>query len=488
MVGHDVVVRGIGLEAERKPRPVLLAMRDSDFPQRFFADLGQPRNRRLSSARAAEYGDSGYLRLLQPVQRMVQVALVDLSCAVVGEPRLSGRKVESAGLVIRRVARSGDLRDRQSDERIARHDRKLEAWVRNVDGKFRWRQLRPNDDDLDPDPTRRPALRSGQQELDRQLLAATLATADTEVFSPAFVVPPDICERTGRTIVFAAIPTASSEVSDAPPAALEIPAGSLDTMIPPLLRPGSHSVPLAGAGVDHRYMSPDFCAANNAADFNRFSGLMQTLALGFGAFENTPEGQALRDALNRRRVTFGKDSKEKLADFLARAHTYLLGYNPETNAPSDSLRMPDSWDAVTAQDEAAFRRAAESAVRARSARLLAREGRFQDHTHLYRLRVFVRLKPEPPCPGKTLWSPYSDLFQIAPWYESAGVAGPPVPLPDPTQDFLKAAKPNVSFVVPDSLMSTMQAASLQKMSGGSVSPTKLGLTFLCSFNIPIITI
>ena len=140
--------------------------------------------------------------------------------------------------------------------------------------------------------------------------------------------------------------------------------------------------------------------------------------------------------------------------------------------------------------------AAQNCLAARSRAVLAPEGRYQDPSRLYKLRLFLRVRGhdrgedrgEDHCPPRTIWSEYSDAFEIAPWYEAAGVVGPPVPLPRPTAAFFKSAKPNVSFVVPDTLMNAIQGSSLGELGKGNGPSGGLNLSWICSFNIPIITI
>jgi hypothetical protein len=483
MVGHNVLVRGMSLEGMPQPQPVLLGMRDTDFPARLFADLGRNASERLSTAKVMTRADDGYLHLLQPVQRMLQLAMINLACDTVGQPRIDPQRIESAGLVIRRIPQTSHQVGKEK-QRNNRHDLTPEAWMRSADGKFAWVPLQKGQDELDPDPSRRPKLRSGQPELDILLSAHIVASAMTEVFTPAFVAPPEVCERLSQTVVFAVVPTASSDVADQRPGPMDYSDNTLKQLMPPFLKAGAHWVPFANKSVDYHYMSADFSAAINAADSQALINLMQVVALAFGAFENNAEGQGILQALNRRKVTFHDASTMNVGDFLAKANQYLLDYDSETKTPADQLLMPEQWETSTAEDEAAVLQAVEKSVRARSAKVLMPEGRYQDHTRLYRLRIFLRLKPEGSCPPETLWSVYSEPFEIAPWYESAGLTGPPVPLPNPTRKFLKAVKPNVSFVVPDSLMSVIQGSSLKRISGGG----GLGITWICGFNIPIITI
>jgi hypothetical protein len=385
-------------------------------------------------------------------------------------PRLDPQKIESAGVVIRRVALGGGAHQ---------HADTPEAWMQTADGKFAWVRLKKSDEDLDPDPARRPTLHSGQAELDRLLTAHQRQLALTESFSPAFAAPPDVCERLAKTIVFGVVQTASSDVSDQAPPGLDYSDGSLKKQLPPLVLAGAHRAPYAGKFVTNQHMSADYARDHGADDFLIFAKLLQVVAVQLDAFSGTPQAIALVDALNRRSVTFRNGSRMKVGDFLARANSYLL----DDSKRGQSLELPIAWESSTADDERAVISAAQTAVQIRAAAVIAAEGRFQDHTRLYKLRVFLRLRDDG-CGPRTIWSEYSDPFEIAPWYEAGGTIGPPVPLPKPTMAFLKSAKPNVSFVVPDSLMNAMDASSLKSQSAGG----GLDITWICGFNIPIITI
>jgi hypothetical protein len=98
----------------------------------------------------------------------------------------------------------------------------LEGWI-SQDKKLRgWATFENAADlDTDPDPKRRrgPYV-SGHAEINRRLLAlAEKHFQITESSSPAFVVPPDICEAAGRTFVYGVVPVTSfetAEVEDAP--------------------------------------------------------------------------------------------------------------------------------------------------------------------------------------------------------------------------------------------------------------------------------
>jgi hypothetical protein len=121
--------------------------------------------------------------------------------------------------------------------------------------------------------------------------------------------------------------------------------------------------------------------------------------------------------------------------------------------------------------------------------MITPQGRFQDSSRQYRLRMFFRIKGETPaCPAELVWSNYSEPFRIAAWYESSERPHPPVPLPDPTKDFIKNAKPNCSFLVPKGLMGALQGTSMSGLMDGGGGGPALKLDWICGFNIPLITI
>jgi hypothetical protein len=155
--------------------------------------------------------------------------------------------------------------------------------------------------------------------------------------------------------------------------------------------------------------------------------------------------------------------------------------------------MPTNWDWLNAGDQSDLITALLNSLAAQAANpasnLLSPQGRFQDSTRYYKLRMFFRVKPQSgACPPRLVWSQYSDTFQIAPWHATGPRVPAPIPLPDPTSAFLQSAKPNCSFLVPGSLMSAMQGTSMSGLMSGSGGGSGLGLQWLCGFNIPLITI
>jgi hypothetical protein len=507
MVTHDITVDGITLKGRVQPLPALLQMNDDDFPKAFLQDLRsmtqppppvvaarphRPLQQRildvnqLSSATVLPTAGTS-ITLYQPVSRVVHVVLVQLSCESPGYPRVDPTRVLSAGLVIRQIP-SNNAAATESLQ-----------WMRNAQGQFAWAAPDPAHVDDDPDPAQRPQLYSGRPELDRALAAQTLAKSKAEVFTPAFVAAPDVCNAAQRTLAYALIPTASSEASTTqPPSVAPMDSDTIRQMLPNMLKAGRHGSPLADQSVTYLYMSDDYARANNGKHFLCFSAALRMLTTVFGAFEENAQAQALIHALNRRTVLVKNQSgvhvREKIGQFYRDAYAKLIEYDANTDAASNppQLIMPSDWEFFDASDEAAILRAMAPLLQTRGRALATPQGRFQDSTRLYRARLFFRIKSEnPQCPPQLVWSCYSDPFRIAAWYESSGRAVAPVPLPDPFDpNVLKNAKPTSAFAVPPSLMSAMSGASLSGLSSGSgpSGGAGIGLGWICSFSIPLITI
>jgi hypothetical protein len=445
--------------------------------------------------------------LYQPVQRLLNVALADLHCNSLAYPRVDPTRILSAGLVIRRVFLRAGSNGGAPWNDFDTHS----AWMRSPSGQYAWVKLSPDQEKLDPDPTKRPQLSSGQPELDRQLAALSLSTASTESTTPAFAVPPPTSAALGRTLVYAMVPTASSEVSDTPPKQPPQidPAGILSAL-PPLLRSSQFSsvpsTPTPPPTVDYRWMSDDFVNAiyppvvsgspgsslnYQAVQFQGFTLALRMLHTVFGAFDGSQSGNAILNILNQHNVTFADSSTMAMGAFYQSAKSVLLDYDPYPNNSSQppALPMPSAWDSLTDSDQSALVSAITTALTPRTQAILSPQGRFQDSSRLYKLRMFFRIKGDTPgCPPELVWSHYSEPFRIAAWHETGDRVHPPVPLPDPTSAFMKNAKPNCSFQVPANLMSAMQGSSLSGLMSGAGGGPALKVDWICGFNIPLITI
>jgi hypothetical protein len=490
MVRHDIAVQGVDLSGSMQDKPVLLQMNNEDFPKAFLRDLSvmgqQPP---LSSTATVQTASANQPTLFQPVSRVFHVALVQLSCESPGLPRLDPARVLSAGLVIRRVPLRGGTPAASA------------PWMRNVNGQFAWTARDPFSADDDPDPKQRPQLQSGQLALDQLLSAMTRSSALTEITTPAFVAAPDVCAVAGRTLVYALIPTASSDASTQQAANVApLTADALIPILPTLLQAGKHHAPAHDrADVDYRWMSDEYVKTTfpDVTDFGVFSTTLRLLYTAFGAFDGSSAANALLAVLNRHNVTFQNDDgsfwTQPMGQFYQQAATKLIDYDPNTDpSPPPKLTMPHAWDFFSGQDEQDLLNAMTPLLQSRGGSASVPEGRYQDSTRLYRARLFFHIKPESPtCPPELIWSSFSDPFRIAAWYESSGRPVAPVPLPDPfDKNVLKNAKPTCAFAVPPKLMNAMNGTTLKGLSDGAGGGPGggIGLGWICSFSIPLITI
>ena len=148
--------------------------------------------------------------------------------------------------------------------------------------------------------------------------------------------------------------------------------------------------------------------------------------------------------------------------------------------------MPGTWPAQSASGGVALAQRLSGAMRERFRSVKGRPGRFDDTDATYVLRSFVRVRCECGCGPKTIWSDYTEPFVIAPWYETAGNPVQ-VALPDLSdRDLLKSLKPNVAFTLPPALQNLMMGDPKDLMEG-SGEINKLGIGWICSFSIPVIT-
>jgi hypothetical protein len=502
MVRHDVTVSGVTLAGVTQSKPVLLQINDDQFPKAFLPELSAiplPVQGATTTALTKAPPKARYVKhvptapalpvtLYQPVQRITHLALVQLNCESVGSPRLDPKRIVSAGLVIRRVPLNNGSNNLTGN---------ASPWLRDASGNFSWVLADPNHLDDDPDPAMRPLPHTGQPALDRMLAAQTLASANTEVYTPAFVAAPDVCNAAQRTLVYAVIPTASSEASTQLPPPPAYNSSDLLTALPTLLKAGPHCSPQADKQVNYQFMTDDYAKANNAADFTIFSTTLRMMYTVFGVFDGT-SGQPLLDILNQYNVIVRADSgigyvQQPMGQFYQKAAADLIDYDKNTNPTPPQLYMPIEWDFLSSADQDRILTIVGGLLAQRSALTLAPQGRFQDASRLYRLRLFFRVKGETPnCPPHLVWSCFSDPFRIAAWHENGGRVVPPVVLPDPTDPAVLQGmknKPNASFMVPAGLMNAMQGATLSGLSAGSAGAGGgINLNWICGFSIPLITI
>jgi hypothetical protein len=322
----------------------------------------------------------------------------------------------------------------------------------------------------------------------------------------------------GKTLYYGLVPTVSSELSEADPVFAADDSFSPDSRafrdhLVDALRGNLMEFPFAGEaaqgwwfgalesvgaepprGVDAQ--NGQFKALKNTASVDngrmrRFLMLLRQLAVEFNAFDGGAEVADLKKVLHEVQLPLTQRPGETVQlqvradDFLALASQLLLS----NQALPDPLEMPLRWPALDGDLKRRLASALHGTLLPRFKALKGRAGRFDEPGARYTLQAFLRLKPEGHCPERIIWSEPSDAFVIAPWYEGAGAPPVQIPLPDPSdRELLKSLKPNIAFVVPPSIQNLLSGSTKDLMEGKGDMGSGLGITWICGFSIPIITI
>jgi hypothetical protein len=486
---HDVALHGAWPAVpSASPGPTVIARTDEDFINGLLDDLkAENSGARIGALRPQSPAASKTVRLFQPVHRVFNLVLLEAHCDVFQIPRLDPSKIDSAGLVVRRVAQQPDG---GASRRNAKGETAYEGWLANRSQVTGWILLA--DEDADPDPARRPAtLLTNNSQFDQAFRGGppTVAEAATSLFIPG----PDVAQATGRTILYGVLPLTSDSRGGEVPKGSDPDRATWEQHLSMLLRASSSETDLWPATTnaeqqatldakDLQDLSDDTLPLNE----KRFLVTVQQLAQEFSLLRPAKSQTAdqLVAELNKLSVKLVDGSAQAAGDYLRTASDFYFGLA----ADKASLPRPAKWPVV---DSAAADRiynllwqmAGEVAA---SYVAPAAGGRFDDSTSVYAARAFIRLKCPRGCPPKIIWSEYSQPFQIAPWFEQGPVAPVAIILPDPNE-LLKTAKPGVSFVVPRSLAQLLNQPAKDLLStpgqGGD-----LKLDWICGFNIPIITI
>ncbi len=500
MVAHPALLRGAG-SAARLAGPVILKRSTDDAVRVLLDDLGDHDGlTSVMTTRSLPQHAGGALTLYQPVHRVLHVALVELVCDRVGMPRMDPARIDSAGLVLRRRPLNA------ADQ--------LEGWMRETptpasraNGGTKKRLIRgwlpftgtiggPTSDlDLDPDPGRRVgALGTGRPELDLRILVARGGdTALAERVIPLFPAPPETGKATGKTLLYGILPLSGGEQSDLPDEPGTFDLAVLSAHLPQLLRGGlAASIPNAGDSVGWS----DTKGESVPDDITLFVTQLRQIAVEMDAFGTSPEAQALYKAIDSIQLPFYDQTStawpfgivyQTAGQFLKEAARVLV----QGDDQSARVQMPIVWTALSTDQAQNILDAAASAMRARIKTMVPRAPQFTDPTREYRLRAFVRVKCPDGCPPNLVWSDYSDPFTIAPWYAPSDAPPAIIPLPDAMdRDALKQMKPNVAFVVPQKLADMLNGNDPKKLAsgGGTAGASGIALDWICSFNIPVITL
>jgi hypothetical protein len=482
---------GTNLMGTEDHPPLFVERRDQNFVAGLFADLaagGDGARERVFAAAPAR--EEGVPRLFPPLQRVHNLALLEAFCDVPGTPRLDRKKVASCGLVLRRIGRNGAK----------------QAWLQAGTRTFGWDAV---DENADPVADKRIGpLSVGHPHIDKLLPSNALtlrAQAErlTTVFgadvlvnedvTPLFLAPPAVALASGRTILFGTIPVMSSDQAESPP---ESPRYGDD----PAERAGLHQHLVHYLKAGNRFsfggenlpLSPDWVGKPTTAaptQLASFVQLLQQLHLEFDAFGDSAAARAVFTRLNEfgvERTRFdGAIRREPAGDFLREAKRILLDQQDNIGGVS----MPAYWAAVAPGTADLFFEAAMRAMDARYLGLGVARGRFDDPNARYVVRAFIRVKGEHAhCPPTLVWSPYSEPFSIAPWFECGGGAPALIPMPDLfDRAALRKLKPSVSFTLPPKLANLLQTDPDDLIKGKNTGPA-FDVAWICSFSIPIITL
>ncbi len=488
--GHEVELLG-AWPVRGDGAPSIIERKDEDFIPALLEELaGAEPAATVPTHRPSSV--ENVLSLFQPVHRVFNLALLEAHCTTFGTPRLDPRKIDSSGLVVRRV--------RTQPNGTKNYD----AWCATKSRVTGWVELPNFDSDdhrRDPDPARRPQTRfTADPAFDRRQFGSGDRTA--EETTSLFVAPPETVATTTRTLLYGVIPVTSSSRAGAMPKG-DLPANWADKWaahLSLLLRANINSISLwpadttdqraeklGRADVKSNPILFDDESVNPGA--SRFVLLVRQLAQEFSLLRplNSTTGDKLLEKLNALTITLVDGTTRPAGTYLNdAAKLYLAQPEPELTLP-----RPKTWPAVTPTQADALFNVLQEIAGETELSVFAGEnagGRYDDVTAHYAIRAFIRVNRPCDCPPEIVWSPYSEEFTIAPWYAS-GPGGPvPIILPDLTPDFFKNARPNVAFSVPAKLANFLNQDPKKILKGEGTNGSAFTLDWICGFNIPIITI
>lgn len=488
--------------------PLLLQRSDGDFIDAVLDEITTTEGRaKLQATRAAARNQRQVLKLFQPIQRQHHLAMMEAWCDTPGTPRLDPARVESAGLVVRRVRRAGS----PTEEGWMRSRGRLRGWlpVQRIGGAAR-------------DPASQLRLHSGHTgvaDIDHELVQLALQREDTlldEHVVPMFVAPPEVCKAAGKTVYYGLVPTVSGEQAETAPVfdesntfgpestdfrnhlvqalrgeAMDFPLDG-ETLNPAWTEAAEIATTVRPNGLSTEHWNRLHPGGGSRSSMQRFLRLLRQLDSEFNAFAGTSAAaQALRQQLAAIRFPLKLREGETVARtvnaeaFLRQAVQVLVQRDEQAARPE----MPVRWPALPNPQASALRLALSRALTERFAQLNLAPGRFDDVGAQYVVRAFVRLKPECGCPARIVWSEATEPFVIAPWFEGSGAPPVRIDLPDITAPGLLASlKPNVSFAVPPALQNLLSGNPKDLMEGKKPPDAGITIGWICSFSLPAITI
>lgn len=431
--------------------------------------------------------------LFQPIHRRFNLLLFDTHCEVFGTPRLDPKKIDSCGFVVRRWAGPAEM-----DAQALAEPRHWQSWQ-----AAGWRSI-PNTAafDADPDPARRPAPRTGNPGVDARL-AALRAVLPAEAVNPLHALMPAVCDAARRSLLYGVVPT--SEALRTPSSAAvdyaaarapgSVARSSFLAHLSPYLSRGTlRPLPGARSNFDANWLNgsepvdasqPD--GGDDAALREQFAAFIRQLAF---EFDLNGRGAALAPLLDELAVghhvttAFGRIERHT-----AGAAAFLQAcVRVATDVGAAGVPIPDDFGPVPAGWLERFADAALGVLEGRAAEARTLQGRFDDAEALYAIRAFVRVRGEPGCPVRLVWSDMTPLYRVAPWFASTGSPQARIPLPAFDRAALAAMKPNVAFEVPPALANLLMRNKPEDFMKSPKAGSDVGLGWICSFSIPIITI
>lgn len=444
--------------------------------------------------------------LFQPIHRRFNLVLLDTCCALFGTPRLDPRKIESSGFVVRRWIGPNAHAGMPSAAELAHHAH-WQAWQERDGEGLGWQGFNTAQQfDADPEPARRPQARTGNAVVDAAL-AARAPQAAAETTQQLYALAPEVCDHAQRTLLFGLVPCSEAQRLQRGAAvdysAVHAPGADRDDFmahLSPYLRrtAGARALPGAGGQFDASWLAEEDALAAEALDPNpgtdqllraQFTAFIRQLALEFG-LGGEADGEALVPLLDELQLVTIVRSEFEVRFQAQGAGTFLLACARIVHdAAAPGVVIPDQLAAIPSGWIERFVDAALSVLEARSVEARTLEGRYDDDQSLFAIRAFVRVRGEPGCPTRLVWSEMTPLYAVAPWHASTGVPQARIALPSLNAASLKAMKPNVAFELPPELQNLLARNSPKAMLAGKAEKgSELGLGWICSFSIPIITI
>lgn len=439
--------------------PTILERTDQGFMKNVLQALSTDEGRASLNASVAKAVE-GKLRLYRPMHRTFHLAMIDARCVAIGAPRIDGRRIESAGLVIRRILGN-----------------EVQGWMQGDDGFRGWVPLGPSQRTADPDPARRRRPTSGNAVIDQHLALRTGASrARTEAHTRLYVAPPQACKASGATVLYGLLPLGTAESTSSAPDATFTEEEALDAL-PGILRAGKPQiVPSAGGTL----FKSDADRQDDA--FRRYMEGLEQLLVQFDLRGEGDGSKRLRALLAAIPLEYASGKAGDALAHVERAIDVLLHRDDSSAA---GVEMPARWPELTLSQQGAFASLVREILTARFASFAPRVGRFDREGVEYEAVAFVRVKHDDGCPPVIHWSSPSERFTLASWFEGGPVAPPLIQLPEISN--FKKLKPNVAFAVPPSLFNFLRKNDPKELMKGNAKKGDGGaIAWICGFNISIV--